>query len=371
MGSRVSRVHDDPRHWEGRFQEAALDPSRWLSVLGELADATGSTRGELIGIGGNTSIFNWISALDDAMVKDFARADAYTPRLNYRVAAGMAAAPLTIVDEADYDRARASLAGDDYIELCERHHFPYGCQTNLMSGHGVLIGLALHRSRRDGRTTAEARTIFGHAAPAALLGVRLQQALEHQGMELLAGTLEAMSAPCLLLDGFGAVRALTAAAERMLSAYPALRTRDSRLGSSIAEQDKMIERALHDLLKEDGPPRAIIGLPTRMRSDFLVLELIRLPRKDWSTPFAPRVLVRLRGEAGAPAPGVELVAGLLSLTRAEAEIAISLCRGQSREEIARSRGVSQETVRGQLKSLYAKTGCNREAQLILLLQPLL
>jgi DNA-binding CsgD family transcriptional regulator len=59
---------------------------------------------------------------------------------------------------------------------------------------------------------------------------------------------------------------------------------------------------------------------------------------------------------------------MLSLTAAEAEVALALCDGQSRDTIAARRGVSPETVKAQVKSLYQKTGCHRETELVLLLR---
>lgn len=52
------------------------------------------------------------------------------------------------------------------------------------------------------------------------------------------------------------------------------------------------------------------------------------------------------------------------LTPSELDIARALCRGEGRAEIASRRGVSSETLRGQIKSIYAKTGVDSEASLM-------
>ena len=52
------------------------------------------------------------------------------------------------------------------------------------------------------------------------------------------------------------------------------------------------------------------------------------------------------------------------LTPAEADIAVRLAGGQSRKEIAAARGVTIETLKVQLRSIYDKTGCGRESQLV-------
>jgi DNA-binding CsgD family transcriptional regulator len=55
------------------------------------------------------------------------------------------------------------------------------------------------------------------------------------------------------------------------------------------------------------------------------------------------------------------------LTPAEQAIAEGLLRGKNLEEIANERAVGRETVRTQLKSLFDKTGTNRQAELVRLL----
>ena len=51
-------------------------------------------------------------------------------------------------------------------------------------------------------------------------------------------------------------------------------------------------------------------------------------------------------------------------TKTGAQDAIRLAAGQNRREIAVARSVSTETLKVQLRSIYDKTGCSREAQLV-------
>jgi DNA-binding CsgD family transcriptional regulator len=103
----------------------------------------------------------------------------------------------------------------------------------------------------------------------------------------------------------------------------------------------------------------------------LVLDCFRLPVRPWSLFFAPRALVVLRDPRPDVAGGARVLAGAFELTPAEAQVALGLCEGHSRERIAAARGVSVETLRAQLKSIYLKTGCSREAELVLLLRAVL
>lgn len=94
-----------------------------------------------------------------------------------------------------------------------------------------------------------------------------------------------------------------------------------------------------------------------------MLECYPLPRRPWALPFAPRAIMIAR--VGAPTDRhVQLLMRTFGLTPAEADIAIRLAAGQSRADIAAARGVSAETLKVQLRSIYDKTGCRRESQLV-------
>ena len=67
-----------------------------------------------------------------------------------------------------------------------------------------------------------------------------------------------------------------------------------------------------------------------------------------------------------PATGrlAETLKGLFGLSRAESEIAVALCAGISVAEIVSRRDVSLNTVNTQVKSILAKMGCRRQAEIV-------
>lgn len=75
--------------------------------------------------------------------------------------------------------------------------------------------------------------------------------------------------------------------------------------------------------------------------------------------------------ARAESAGERLAAMVLysrfKLTPAEAQIALGVYRGQTLRAIAAARGTNVQTARTQLKSVFAKTGTHRQAQLAQLL----
>ncbi len=67
------------------------------------------------------------------------------------------------------------------------------------------------------------------------------------------------------------------------------------------------------------------------------------------------------------APPIELVQSLFDLTPAEARVARSIAAGETILEIAHGGGVSQHTVRTQMRGVLGKTGCRRQAEVAALL----
>lgn len=354
-----------------RFREAALDPELWLTVLQELADATGSTRAELVGFGSGLSNFNWVTSSDERMLTDFTGIGGGSPNVNFRVAADAGTTPMQVVYEDAYDLARRTLKCDDYVDFCEDYRMTFGCQTSLVRDDDGLIGLSILRSRADGRTGERERSVFAAAASAALAAVRLQRAVEHQGFHLLAGTFEAMALPCVLLDGAGRIGKATAPAERLIATNTILTLEHGRISSSDPNLRRRIDLAVMKSLGPDQSPYERIPIYGEGPLPTLVLDLFRLPNREWAMHFAPQAILVFRDlRIGHDADG-DLLADTLGLTPAEAQVAMALAAGQSREVIAEARTVSQETIRAQIKSLYQKTGCRRETELALLVRALL
>jgi DNA-binding CsgD family transcriptional regulator len=85
--------------------------------------------------------------------------------------------------------------------------------------------------------------------------------------------------------------------------------------------------------------------------------------QDWQIPLA-LVLVM---ESGTKLAALDILGKLYNLTPAELRVASALLVGSSPEEYGQQSGVTQNTVRSQLKSLFRKTGTSRQSELVALL----
>jgi len=95
-----------------------------------------------------------------------------------------------------------------------------------------------------------------------------------------------------------------------------------------------------------------------------------LPEMRWAQPNRPAAAVFV----GDPGQELETDPGRLrhwyNLTGAEARVAALLAQGRTVEEVAELLGVQPNTVRVQLREVFAKTGTTRQAELVRLLTSL-
>ncbi len=178
--------------------------------------------------------------------------------------------------------------------------------------------------------------------------------------EALLALYDRMKCGAVLLDPSGYVLQLNSSAERYLSKH------NGSAGQQIGQEPQRATRALRQLL----------GGSIRIE------ELRQAPRAVRNSGNRPliahiRLFAGLEGEAVGLLTLVDLdeclepsgntLQAVFGLTKAEARLACELACGDTIEDIAEEHGVSISTARVQLKSIFAKTGTSRQAELVALL----
>jgi DNA-binding CsgD family transcriptional regulator len=354
------------------FLAAPFEAEGWDAALRLLAQRTRSSRAQLLGLGDAATLFNFMPDIDAAYQREFLEIEGWRPEVNWRVAAS--GRPLEIVSEADYDIVREHGSSDDYEGHVRRWDGVHGCQTVLVEGEGLLVGLAALRSERDGRTTARDRDLFAAGAAHALAAVRMQQAMAQRGAEMTVGAFDAIGVAAFLIDRRGVVAALSGAAEAIVGAGGGLCLRRGRLGAARRDTDALVQAALGRALAGETMQQYWIEAPRKGEVGSgadLLCEMFRLPQRDWDLGFHPRVLVVARLAKDIPAMRTGPLRAALGLTVAEAEIALRLANGEAREAIAADRATSAQTLATQIKSILRKSEVGREAELTALVNRLM
>lgn len=351
------------------FHAAALDGTRWYGALDQLATATGSQNGQLIGIGAKWNVsLSIITNIDPAFHKEFEEIGGGDPRINPRVKAGWEAPILQARAEADFITPDEYARHPHYQEFACPRNVPYICLATLDRTRDSLIGLAVIRTHRQGHINARQKRVFASIAPHVRAAVRTHLALQGQGEALLKGALEALSVPAFICDDAGSVRKLTPAAERLVTSERGLQLKQGRLTTAAPFDAK----ALYDALAAATLDRGKVGAPfartvvvRKSERDLepLVLDVIGIPSQQFELTFTARVLVVVRG-ADSNDRRAAILQSLYGMTSAETDIALQMSAGKTAEAIAEKRGVSVGTVRAQIKALLAKAGVSRQVELL-------
>ena len=200
-----------------------------------------------------------------------------------------------------------------------------------------------------------------HLARSALLSARLQ--LERA--RIASETLAIIGLPALVLDEKGKVLAANPLIEA-LTGYVHWRAQD-RVSLKDRGADNLLRDAIAAIDVVGGA--GVRSFPVRDAANDAMMVAhvvpIRLSARDIFVRCAA-VLV-LTPVTLPQAPPVELVQSLFDLTPAEARVARSLASGETVEAIASTRGVSQNTIRMQVRGVLEKTGCNRQVDIVALL----
>ena len=171
----------------------------------------------------------------------------------------------------------------------------------------------------------------------------------------------------LHLDRRGRVLAANDRARSILRHGDGLTDRGGMLGARAPADQVRLERLLGGALPDSATP-AVSGSILLRRSPVLPpfvvhVKPVRVPQPDYGARHvAALVLVVEPGRHHRINP--ELVAGILKLTQAEAQVAVWLAEGKSVRDMAQATGHSEGAIYWHLKQIYRKQSLSRQVDLV-------
>jgi len=345
---------------------AALDPSRWDAALEGLAKHTRSFGVVVFPLRGSLPYLPATRSMGEAF-ETYVR-DGWVSkdeRIIYGANRVIQRGLVTDRDIRSEDDIRRSAF---YQEFVARLGLKGYAAVRIGSGDQVW-SLTLHRSHQQGHfEEAELQSLRplstqldGVAQIASTLG------LAHGAAALTAFDVAGKAA--LLLGRTGEVVRANHRAERLLDED--VRIEKRRLISSDREAtdrfDLSIKRLLWSGDSSGVPP---VSFPRTGRSAVLVY-LIRSFQLAETPLSAYHAIAVLADPDDRLLPTTQTLQKNFGLTPAEARLALSLQSGKDLQSAAASLGVSAETVRKQVKSIFAKTGVKRQVDLVALISNLL
>jgi DNA-binding CsgD family transcriptional regulator len=193
---------------------------------------------------------------------------------------------------------------------------------------------------------------------------------------LRAAALDAMPFAAIVLDERGRILESNRSAELLLRSGRGLKALGRRLSTcdpgAAQEVGAAIERAC--LFRSASSPATATLLRCRRTPPARPLQLLVAPIAPRHgaellgfTPRRAAALVIAADPDAAPMPAADALRQLFGLTPALSRLAAALAAGKSIADYAEEARVSEGTARNQLKALFARTGTQRQAELVRLL----
>ena len=255
---------------------------------------------------------------------------------------------------------------------------------------GVLRALTICRSAEtdddfsDGEIAA-LQPLLVHVRNAVRMRARLRTT--EQALVQAHAALDAVRDGVVILEAGGRVRHANVEARRILDAGDGLHLEHGRLHAGRSEDDRSLQALVNDTLKLGGALRHERGADTSVvfhgtgqavvvprAASRRPLYVAAVPSAgtarllDGDANEAATLLIRDADHAGAG--NIEIMVALFGLTPREAELADALRDGCALSLAAARLGITEGTARQYLKSVFAKTGVERQSELAVLLRNL-
>lgn len=255
------------------------------------------------------------------------------------------------------DRARTPF----YQDFLGKLGFNYGLYASMARKGDELAVMGIHRADRFGDYSEEDLELVRRLAPHLGRSLKIQRRLGERAAERDAcvSALAQSRVGVILTDADGTVRFANPVAEARLR-DGSLTVVFGRLQGATAQATRDLTAAIGQAARASGGIASAVAAPRRPPASPLTLMVTPLrPSNDvFSEPLAMIVL----GEARDIGPE-ELARGY-GLTPREAQLLGALVRGERLNDYAERAGVRMTTVKTHLRSLFAKTGQQRQADLV-------
>ena len=253
-----------------------------------------------------------------------------------------------------------------YVNCLRKYGGGTGTGTIIPAPTGDVIIFNIERSYKKGyldrRVLPALDALRPHLARSALLSIRL-------GLErarTVTDTLSKLDLPGAVLNASGRVLSANKLLEDLDDQF--LPSANGRMMISYRPANLIFETALQCSARKPSAAQPLsIPIPSNERNAPCVVHLVPICGQASDVFTGATHLFIVTPVSTPQAPSANILHGLFDLSPAEARVAQRIVEGHSVDEIARDNALSRETIRNQIKSIFAKTGTSRQAELVGLL----
>lgn len=271
------------------------------------------------------------------------------------------------------------------VEVAETEYYrvclvPQGVAAELPVAHVFghqdgrdLAAIIIYRMAEGRPFTDEDLAMLNLLVPHMAIAYQLHEELRghRQRRNALAAVVDRFAHGVVMLDDAGRVVTANRAGDRILAAGDGLSRLDGRVRAADPGSNKRLQAQISRVVGSErmaGGPRSRREEPVAIertsgaRAYTAVVWKFAQPEPGVADAVAAGLFIADPEEHNLPM--LSVLRSLYRLTEAEADLVALLCDGHSMESAAAARSVTIQTARGQLKSIFSKTGTKRQGDLI-------
>ncbi len=346
-----------------RTLEAAVDHSLWPGILQQIAEATNAFGVNVLALkgifpGGIVSTESLGPALEGYF-------DGGWHLNEWRVRGLPLLARQGTALEQDYT-TRDDFERQAYFRDQRRFGLGRTCIVGFSAFDNSMV-MGLHRRYNDDPFDAEDEQVFRVMRERLVVAANMMHSLATTRVEAMADAFEMVDTPAIFFSRHGRVTRTNGAASRLLGGE--LKIVDGRLISSNHEETVCIQKCMSTvataawLTPSDGKPIMVARADKRP----LLVRVQRLGR-TLGDIFGSSVGVCLIDDLEPQkVADVSTIGKSYGLTARQAEIALKLAQGKRLRTIADEMQITYETARTHLRTIFERTGTNRQSELVRIL----
>ncbi|MBR1156424.1 helix-turn-helix transcriptional regulator [Bradyrhizobium sp. JYMT SZCCT0428] len=351
---------------EQEFAEAGLDPARWVQALTSVASATGSFGAVMLPLSGDALPNVPYTESVSRVMEDYFRDGWHSQDERMRTVPTLT--QRGVADDFDGHSADEIAKHPYYQEFLGPHGLRWYAGVKVACGDD-LWAVALQRTIDQGPFSADEKDELARISSRLSTGAAIARALSASAASGALEAFEMSGTAVVLINRHGHVFKANAQAERLL--VDDVTIVKGQLTAKDIRATTALNRALHNLLwRPTAGLSAPVALPRATGRPLLAYPARLSNSTANALADCQAMVILIDPDSRSPTPETNLRT-VFRLTQAEARLATQLARGESLENVADQFGIGKETARSQLKSIFAKTGVHRQAELVAVLAKLL
>jgi len=363
----------DPKHISsliGDIYDAILDQSLWIGVLGKATQFIGAQAGTLLWRNMESASADVVHAFGiephyvELYTKHYAMLDPTTAPMLLREVG-------EVVSTTDLLRPSQFIESRFYREWAQPQGFVDMVQASLEKSTADFVHLCFMRNSQHGMvddaTRDRLRLIVPHMRRAVLVGKRIDHTTGQAAS--FGDALDRIGTGLFFVDEGGQIIHANASGYAMLTQGTLVRARGGRL----ILNDESAEQRLYDILRlaetggADVEPRGLALPLTAGNGEHHVAHVLLLTagarRRAGIGYRAVAAVFVQKVSLDMPSPQ-DVIAKFYKLTPTERRVLFAIVEIGGVPEVAEAMGISTSTVKTHLRRLFAKTGTDRQAELV-------